>query len=128
MIGAIIGLASGLTKLGSKFVLDKDKQAEYAFKTQEWMFKLMEKAIDQPGSTWVNNIIKLSIGLMPLWRPVGSFVLAGIGIYCKYKGIDLGEYIEEGMISSPLLWGIAREADKKRKAKGPEPFDPFNIN
>lgn len=116
MIGALLSVIPALTKLGGKFVMDKDKAAEYAFKTQEMVFALLEKIVTMQTIPWVDAMVKLLFAAMALARPLGSF-------YLTLKGIDMAMGKGEiGMLDGGLMamfpsWMGAREVDKSRKHK-----------
>lgn len=116
MITALLSVVPALTKLGSKFVLDKDRAAEYAFKTQEMVFALLEKIVTMQTIPWVDAFVKILFALLALARPIGTF-------YLTIKGVDMavanGEVglVDGGLMSMFPTWMGAREVDKSRKHK-----------
>ncbi len=117
MIGALISLVPQLAKLGGKFIQDKDKAAEYAFKTQEHVFRLMEKIITMQTVAWVDAVVKIMGALMMFGRPLGSAAMTAFGIYAQVKGIELDATTQALLLAAFPAWGGAREVHKSRKHK-----------
>jgi len=114
MIGAIV---SGLFSLGDKFVEDKDKKTEFAFKTQEIFFKLLEKLVDAKTVPWVDAVVKLMIASVTMMRPVGSFALTLIGLYLDARDYPINETMNMALEAAFPSWMAARQVDKHKKKK-----------
>ena len=122
LLGSIV---PSLFKLGNKLVVDKDKQAEYAFKVQDKTFELMEKMLDTKTVPWVDALIKVSYAsndiIKGLFRPVIS---AGLFIY-GLNHPDLIKHLHDlggmgdagiaGIFGSFPSWMYSRHVDKKNQ-------------
>lgn len=110
----ILPIASGLLKLGSKFILDKDKQAEFQFKVIEMTYSFMEKIVTMQTVPWVDAFVKILFALLALARPLGTF-------YLSLKGVDMAvdagsvDGLSGGLMAMFPAWGTAREANKRRE-------------
>lgn len=114
---ALIPLISQGLGLAGKFIKDKDKQAEYAFKSQEMLMELAGKALSIQTYKWVDAIVKIMAALISFGRPVGGFVLTVWGIWLHIEGADIPEVVHYSMDAAFPAWGAAREAGKKREHK-----------
>ncbi len=109
---------TGITDLVSEFITDDDLQAKLDFKVEKLRFELDKELLKSKTTPKVDALVKFMIALrdiiLPLFRPLGSVALAGFGAYCVVEGIYLPEYIQVALFGSPLAYGAARGADKKR--------------
>jgi hypothetical protein len=77
----------------------------------------MGKILDQKTVPWVDAFVKFVYALMPLARPVGSFILTWKGIDMASTSADGIDVVEGGLMAAFPTWMGAREVDKGRKAK-----------
>lgn len=109
-----IALLTGILKIGSKFVEDKDAKAKFAHDAMAMMLK-------SQTYKWVDALVKLSYAAEQitkgLLRPLGSFALAGFAMYCELNDVDLSETMQAMLYGSPVAWGASRHSEKKNKAK-----------
>ena len=116
MIFNPLQLVDGLIGLGKEFVVDKDKQIEFAFKSQELVFKTMQALLLAKTNPWVDGAVKLLYALQTFWRPLVGGCMTLFGAFCHWKGIDLGNsaLIFDGAFPA---WGASRHVEKVAKAK-----------
>jgi hypothetical protein len=118
MLAALLGsVIPGLIKLGDKVIVDKDKQLEYAYKTQELTFALLEKIVTMQTIPWVDGVVKLLFALIALARPLGTLWLTLKGIQLHVDGTLLPEVVHYAMDGAFGAWAIDRHFDKKKKEK-----------
>lgn len=128
MISMLLGsVVPSLFKLGGKMIADEDKKIEFAFKTQEMTFKMMETMLNAKTYPWIDGLVKLSYAgeqiIKGLFRPIIS---GGLFIY----GImhpDLLKQLHEiglggdagilGMFGAFPAWMKSRHDEKKAKPK-----------
>lgn len=124
MINLITGIVTGLMGLGDKMIEDKDLKREFAFKTQELVFKLLEKLVEIRTVPWVDATVKLLTSLVVLARPIGAFILTlkGIDLFLLTKEVD---FASGGLMSLFPSWMGFRQYDKYRKKKADSNLDPF---
>ncbi len=124
MLGLLGTLLPGLFKIGNKMIVDQDKKMEYAFKVQEFTFKMMEVMLNTKTYPWVDALVKLSYAgeqiIKGLLRPIGAMAMFAYAAYCNVNGIELNEMIQATLYGAPVAWGASRHAEKKRKEKEPE--------
>lgn len=116
-LGLITAVVNGALSLGDKMIADEDKRVEYAFKTQEITFKLLENIVNMRTIPLVDAFTKLMVASVALARPIGTFALTCAGIYMHIKGVSIPELVHAGMDSAFGVWVGAREVDKSRKHK-----------
>lgn len=117
----------------AKLIPDKDKQIEFAFKTQELTFKLMEKMLDTPTNPWVDAIVKFAFaidqiagGLVKLFRPVGASAAFVFAAYCDVNSIELSPTVETILYGLLPAWGVSRHVEKAKKTSRAEYSSPFD--
>ena len=113
-MSAVLGIISLVSKLGSKFIVDKDKRTEFAFKTQELAFKTMDTLLQSKTYPWIDGAVKLMYAFQVFWRPAITTVMTMFGAYAHWKGIDLGNshVIFDGAFPA---WGVSRHINKQKK-------------
>lgn len=117
MLSLLAGVLPAIFKLGSKLILDKDKKAEYAFKVQEMSFKLIEGIVNMRTVPWVDAVVKIMAASVAMARPIGTFIMTGVGIYFHYKGIVVDGVVQLMLDGAFPAWAGARELNKSRKHK-----------
>lgn len=125
MIQMLLGsVMPGLFKLGDKLIEDKDQRNKFAFKTQEMTFKMMEVMLNTKTYPWVDALVKLSYAseqiIKGLFRPLGSFAMAGFAAYCQVNDITLPTELQYLLYGAPVGWGVSRHAEKAKKKKETE--------
>jgi len=114
-------LIAGLFNIGGKFIEDKDKKNEFAFKILEMADKLSHKMLETKTYPWVDALVKLAYAadaiMMKLLRPVGSAVLTGIVIYCDMNGIELSATVQALGAAAFPAWMASRHVNKQQKIK-----------
>jgi len=112
MIGLFTSLLPGIIKLGDKFIEDKDKRNEFAFKMMDIMLNTMTYK-------WVDALVKLSYAgeqiVKGLIRPVGAMAMAVFAAYCDANGIVLSDTVQTMLYGAPLAWGTSRHVEKAKK-------------
>lgn len=117
MISLITGIVGGLVKLGDKMIVDEDKRIEYAYKTQELTFNMLESLVTMRTVPWVDAFVKILSTFVVLARPLGTFAMTCLGIYGHVVGWDIPETVHLMLDGSFPAWGAAREVHKSRKHK-----------
>ena len=111
------GLIDGIISIGKEFVVDKDKQIEFAFKTQELAIKVFEALLNTHTTPKVDAAVKLLIAFNSLWRPLGGLLMTCFGLYAHYKQIPM-DTTTHAMIDGALpAWGVSRHIEKNNKIK-----------
>lgn len=114
MMGLFASLLPGIIKLGDKFIEDKDKRNEFAF-------KMMEIMLNTQTYKWVDALVKLSYAgeqiVKGLIRPIGAIAMAAFAAYCDVKGIQLSDTVQTMLYGAPIAWGTSRHAEKRKKEK-----------
>ena len=110
---------SGVTDLVSEFITDPDKQAEISLKLQELEVEkdnlLLSTSTTPQTDAFVKILIAFKNVIIPMFRPLGSAIMAGFAGYCVLHEIMLPEYIQVMLFGAPVGWGYSRH---KGKAKG----------
>lgn len=131
MFGLLTSLLPGLLKIGDKMIEDKDKRLDFALKTQEMSFKVMEALLNVQTYKWVDALTKLAYSseqiIKGLFRPVVS---AGLFIYAIINPEILdklhnsagwaGDLGIAGMFGAFPAWMKSRHDEKKGVRKPPE--------
>lgn len=117
MIGTLI---SGLFTLGGKFIEDKDKKTEFAFKTQEIFFQMLTKLVEVKTVPWVDALVKLMAASITMMRPIGSFALTVLGVYIDAKGYAVNDTMTMALQAAFPGWMAARQIDKHKPTKKKE--------
>lgn len=129
MLQILTSLLPGLFKIGSELIEDPDKKIEYAFKTQQMYNDLALKLLDTKTYPLIDALVKLAYAseaiVKGLFRPIGSFALAGFAAYCDIKGIQLSDTVSALLYGSPVAWGASRHVEKKNNKKQETERDPF---
>ena len=119
MIGLIDSLIGAAANIGGKLIEDKDKKAEFAFKTLELAQRAMEVLLNTKTYPWIDGMVKLLYGvkelIVPMFRPVGSFAMAAFAAYCDTHGIPLSDTVSTLLYGAPVAWGTSRHIEKSRK-------------
>ena len=118
MIGIDAGLGDlfkGLIGLGGEFIEDKDKRNEFNMKIMESQNAFNTAILTQETHPKVDAAVKLLFALNSLWRPIGSFLMAGFGIYSYMTGITLPSEIQVLLFGAPIGWGVSRHIEKGKK-------------
>lgn len=113
----LLSLLPGLMELGKEFIIDKDKQIEFAYKTQELAFKSMEAMLSAKTNPWVDGFVKIMYAMQVMWRPLVGGCMTLFGAYCHFKGIDIGETSQIIFDGAFPAWGVSRHVEKQNKAK-----------
>lgn len=126
MINAIIGIINGMMGVADKLIIDQDKKIEFAYKTQELVFAVINQLIAVKTVPAVDAIVKILMALVVFARPIGSFILT-------LKGIDMAsitgelDVINVGLISLFPSWMGFRQYDKYKKTKVTVDNDADNL-
>lgn len=115
----------GLIDIGKELITDKDKQIEYAFKTQEIMLEFSKVLIGTQTTPWVDATVKLLYALQTFWRPLVGAAMTAFGAYCHYKGVSMDAGLHAIFDGAFPAWGASRHIEKVKKIekKSPPPFD-----
>ena len=112
MIGLLSAVLPAVIKLGDKFIEDKDKRNEFAF-------KMMDAMLNTQTYKWVDALVKLSYAgeqiVKGLIRPLGAIAMAGFAAYCDANGIELSETVQVMLYGAPIGWGTSRHLEKSKK-------------
>lgn len=118
-------LLSSITAIGGKMVLDRDKQAEFAFKSLEMAHELALKLLDTPSYKWVDALVKIAYAseslIKGLFRPLASALLIGYSlmnpdIIDKLHNMGpVGDAVLVAIFGSFPGWMASRHAEKKRE-------------
>jgi len=119
MISLFASLIPSLFKIGDKMIVDKDKKMEFAFKTQEMMFKQMETLINAKTYPWVDALVKMAYAseqiVKGLFRPIGAAIMTGFLIYAELNDIQLSGLVESLCAAAFPSWMASRHIDKNKK-------------
>ena len=117
----ILSMLPNLFKLGGKMILDKDKQAEYAFKVLEMSDRFAQKMLETKTYPWIDGLVKLAYAgeaiVKGLIRPLGALGMGAFAIYAEVNGIELSETIQVMLYGAAPAWGVSRHQEKKRVRK-----------
>lgn len=124
MIEAIMSAFTGLLGLGSKMIVDKDKQAEYAFKALEMTNNMALKLLDTKTYPWIDGLVKLAYAsdsiIKGLFRPVLSAAAIGYMLFHP-EMIDklhnmgtMGDVVLTAIFGSFPGWMASRHVEKKK--------------
>lgn len=123
MIGLFTSLLPGIIKLGDKFIEDKDKRNEFAF-------KMMDIMLNTTTYKWVDALVKLSYAgeqiVKGLIRPIGAMAMACFAAYCDVNAIELSDTAQTLLYGAPVAWGTSRHVEKRKQkplALNDEDFD-----
>ena len=123
MLSLITSLVPGIFKLGDKLIEDKDLRNEFAFKSQERVFGLMETMLNTKTTPWVDATVKLAYAgeniIKGLFRPVFTALMTAFAVYARVKGIELPPAVETVLVGAFPAWGVDRAMDKRKK-KSPD--------
>lgn len=116
-----VEVITGLIGLGSKFIEDKDKRAEFIDKQADRAHELMLKMLDAKTYPWVDALVKLAYAseaiAKGLLRPIGAAGLTGFVLYAEIKGIELSPTVEALCAAAFPGWMASRHQEKKRKQR-----------
>ncbi len=119
MFSLVGNLITSLFSIGGKFIEDKDKKNEFAFKVLEMANTLSMKMLETKTYPWVDALVKLAYAadaiMMKLLRPFGAAVLTGIVIYCDMKGIELSSTVNALGAAAFPGWMASRHVNKQKK-------------
>jgi len=105
----------------SELVTDEDLKAKLEFEEAKLRFELDKTLLSTTTSPGMDSFVKLMIAtrdiIIPLFRPLGSLLMAGFAAYCIAKGIMLPEYIQTMLFGAPLAYGTSRHVDKGNQQK-----------
>jgi len=111
----------GITDLISEFITDDDLRAKLNFETEKLKFELDKALLSTTTTPRMDAFIKLMIAsrdiIIPLFRPLGSIIMACFGAYCVVNNIMIPDVIQVALFGSPLAYGASRHAAKKEEQK-----------
>ena len=120
MIG-LLNFLPGMLKLGGKLIVDKDKQAEYAFKVLEMSDRFAQKMLETKTYPWIDGLVKLAYAgesiVKGLIRPLGALGMGCFAIYAEVNAIELSEAVQALLYGAAPAWGYSRHQEKKRPRK-----------
>lgn len=110
----IVAAISAIARIGDKFIEDKDKRTEFAYKAQELAFKSMEVMLTTKTVPWVDATVKILYALKAFFRPVVGGLMTAFGAWAHVKGMDLGALhaVFDGAFPA---WGVSRAVEKVKK-------------
>ena len=140
MLSLLPNIITGLLGLGSKLILDKDKQAEFVFKVQEMAHELALKLLETKTYPWVDALVKVAYAgdtiIKGLIRPIVATGLFLWGILnpediIKLQQLgDVGQAAAYAVFGALPAWGVDRGLSKvresKKKEKREELYSPFD--
>lgn len=101
---------TALLAFGGKFIEDKDKKTEFAF-------KVMETMLAAKTYPWVDALVKLSFAseqiVKGLFRPIGAMAMTAFAMYCSHQGIELDTAAQTMLYGAFPAWGASRYSEKK---------------
>jgi len=128
-ITAGFNLGGKITDLIGEWVEDKDLAAKLAFEIQKEQLSFNKTILSSTTTPFVDGLVKIVYALVPLMRPIGSFILALIGIDALPEiseavassetltgaaASDPGGFAQAGLLSLFPGWMYSRHRDKKR--------------
>lgn len=121
----IIGaLTKGLIDLGKEFVVDKDKQIEFAYKGQELLTRQAEALLASQTTPKVDAFVKLLIAFERVYRPLMGIAMTCFGIWAHLNPdkVSLGDmqWIFDGAFPA---WGVSRHINKQKKLEKQKAVD-----
>lgn len=121
LIPVIGSIFTGLIDLAKEATDDKDKQMALTTQLMEAKMKMLTAILQQQTIPWVDAVVKLAMAsdqiIKGLWRPVGSFAMAGFAGYCILNGIPIPAWADPVMAAmgmSPVAWGVSRYMEKRK--------------
>lgn len=115
----IIPLFTEALKLGSEWIADPDKKAEYDTRSSEIDNQFRIALLQTQTNPFVDGAVKLIYGIIGLARPVGSlgiFLIAVFNPDLLNQLHNLGWAGDTGiaaMFGAFPAWGVARQVEKK---------------
>lgn len=113
-----------LIKLGSEYIVDKDKVIEFQFKAMELRQQQAVSLLATKTHPFVDALVKLMYAFQIFWRPMVATFMTGFGAYAHYKGIDMDVALHAIFDGAFPAWGASRHVHKNReieiKAKVPQ--------
>lgn len=111
-----------LIKLGSEYIVDKDKLIEFQFKAMELKQEQAVTLLATKTNPFVDALVKLMYAFQIFWRPLVGMLMTGFGAYAHYKGIDMDVALHAIFDGAFPAWGVSRHVEKQKKI---ETFDPY---
>lgn len=105
---------NGLIDIGKEFIVDKDKQIEFEYKTKELSLQMASELLKTQTVPWVDALVKLMYAAQTFIRPFGAFIMTCFGAYCHYKGIPLDAGLHAVFDGAFVAWGASRHAHKSK--------------
>jgi len=108
-------IITAFLSFGGKFIEDKDKKTEFAF-------KVMEVMLSTKTYPWVDALVKLSYAaeqiVKGLFRPLGAAAMAAFAMYsATTQGIDLDPTAQTILLGAFPAWGASRYKEKQERIK-----------
>ncbi len=125
----VVSLIKEAIGAGKELIEDKDKRNQFADNNSERAYKLAETIIKRETTPKVDAIVKLAYAardcILPMFRPVGGFILSAAGVYLAINHPDTHELIMGALIGSGPAWGYSRYKEKVKGVNQPstEAFD-----
>jgi len=119
MITALLGVLPSILGFGGKMIEDKDKKAEFAFKSLELTNTVVLALLNAKTVPWVDALVKLAYAgdaiIKSLFTPILTAVAFGFGLYFELNNIEVSASVEAILFGSFPLWRTARQKEKNAK-------------
>ena len=121
MFNFLTSLLSPVAAVADKMIMDKDKYAELQFKKAELEHEARQTLLTITTSPNIDAFVKLLYAfkeaLLPLLRPVGTFLMLLFGAYCETNSITLSPLIEGVLFGAFPGWAASRHINKQTEEK-----------
>lgn len=130
IITAVGTIFADLFSIVKEITPDVDKQLELTIRLAQARMDFERTILQQQTTPWIDATVKLAMAgeqiVKGLFRPIGSFCMAGFAAYCIINAIDIPTWAEPVMTMmgvSPAAWGLSRYFEKA-KAQAMPPYGP----
>jgi len=110
-------LFKSIVGLGQTYIDNKEKAAEFAFQLAQLQVQFSQQLVQTKTSPFVDALVKFMYAMrdviIPMFRPIGSFLLTASCAYLNYKQIAPPEPINSIMASSFPGWMVSRHINKQ---------------
>ncbi|MEW8420265.1 MAG: hypothetical protein AB2669_16575 [Candidatus Thiodiazotropha endolucinida] len=119
---------NGIIGLGKEWILDKDKQIEFAYKMRELNFKIAESLLSTQTIPWVDATVKIIYALVALFRPIGTALMTAFGLYAHWKQIPIDTALHAAIDGAFPAWGVSRHMNKTKEQQEITKRERFKAN
>lgn len=120
-VTAGLDLGKSITGLISEWVEDKDLANKLNFEIikmqNDFNLAMLQSKTNPKMDALVKFMFALKNVIIPLLRPICSFLITAFGMYCHYKGIQVDPTTHAILDAAFPGWMTSRHIDKSNQAK-----------